>query len=917
MSIRNHVGALCVAALAALSAAAPAHAAQTGELQGYVVDESGLPIPNVRVVLTSPQLIGGQSELMTSEDGEFRFAQLAPGIYTVTLSHAQYRGFNESNIQVGIDAIVVRDYLLETAQTTAAAEEDVIRVVASAPVVDTTRVAQGVSIRPELTDRTPTGRSYQSVALFAPGVVDSAGAPGNPSVHGGLYEGNQYLLDGINITDPVTNTFSTNFNFDAIGETSVLTGGLDAEYGYTSGGILNIVTKSGADEFFLDGSIFWSPAELQLLDPGETNDSNEIDANLTVGGPIIRKKLWFLLSAEYIDQQAQTPLLEPVFPGVNEIPGRQFQAFYGLGKLTWKPLSWQKFQLLIQGDPTVIHNTAQLATTHPDAEDRQYQGGVKTGFTSETTLSENLFWKAQIGYGGDRLYVVPESGNLTLAGHTNLENGTSTVNGRDYTDDRRYRLHLNTSLSYFLENFVGDHEFKTGIEGAVTWNSATVGDPGDAEYRDNGLTLPGSSITGAGDPNEATFVAETERCEDGQLACFTRDVWGNTISAYLQDTWRPFRTLTLRPGVRVDSSRSYNDPADGSQEIYNFNDVSPRFGVAWDPFGDNKTVLRGGYFMYKDVGYLSFAGAIGKNITRRVYQYNPGTKEYDIFVREEGGEGSIIFKPGMVAPTTHEAILGVSRELIENTALHLDFIYRRYNNRFEDDEVNVQWNEEGTNATGYNNGKPEFIFSLGTPDEAFRQYLGMDVALDKRLSDNWQLYATYTLSRTEGTLERTFSESFDNPRQAPYEYGFTSDDIRHRARLSLSYDLPFGVQVGGTVTYLSGRPYSKLFLNEFYGDYTDRRAARGYDPKDLEDPTDDVELRLPDRFSTNIRVAWRLKELTTQDLWLIADVFNVFNARPVTDIENRDLAPGSPTQFGQALSRGDPLNVQLGLRYIY
>ena len=903
----------------ALLAAWSAQAAQTGELQGYVVDESGLPIPNVRVVLTSPQLIGGEREIMTSEDGEFRFAQLSPGIYTVQLTHPQYRGFDESNIQVGIDAIVVRDYLLETAQPTATGdEEDVIKVVASAPVVDTTRVAQGVSVRPELTDRTPTGRSYQSVALFAPGVVDSLGAPGNPSVHGGLYEQNQYLLDGINITDPVTNTFSTNFNFDAIGETSVLTGGLDAEYGYASGGILNIVTKSGADEFFLDGSIYWSPAELQLLDPGETNNSNEIDANLTVGGPIIRKKLWFLVSGQYVDNQVQTPLLEPVFPGITEIPTRQFQAFYGLGKLTWKPLAWQKFQLLIQGDPTVIHNTAQLATTHPDAEDRQYQGGVKTGFTSETTLSDNLFWKSQVGYGSDRLYVVPESGDLTTPGRTNLETGTSTVNGRDYDDDRRYRLHLNTSLSYFLENFVGDHEFKTGIEGAVTWNTRTVGDPGDVTYTDNGVSLPGTSIAGAGDPHEATFFAEPTRCEDGQIACFTRAVWGNTISAYLQDTWRPFRTLTLRPGVRVDSSRAYNDPThDGSQEIYNFNDVSPRFGVAWDPFGDNKTVLRGGYFMYKDVGYLSFAGSIGRNATRRVYQYNPGTKQYDIFVREEGGEGSIIYKPGMVAPTTHEAILGVSRELVENTALHVDFIYRRFNNMFEDDEVNVQWNEAGDGAVGFHNGKPEFIFSLGTPDEAFRQYVGMDVALDKRLSDNWQLFATYTLSRTEGTMERTFSESFDNPRQAPYEYGFTQDDIRHRARITLSYDLPFGVQVGGTMVYLSGRPYSKLFLNEFYGDYTDRRAPRGYDPKDLDDPTDDVELRMPDRFATNIRVAWRLKELTTQDIWLIADVFNVFNARPVTSIEDRALPAGSPTQFGQALSRGDPLNVQLGLRYIY
>ena len=110
---------------------------------------------------------------------------------------------------------------------------------------------------------------------------------------------------------------------------------------------------------------------------------------------------------------------------------------------------------------------------------------------------------------------------------------------------------------------------------------------------------------------------------------------------------------------------------------------------------------------------------------------------------------------------------------------------------------------------------------------------------EKRLSDNWQALITYTLSTLEGTVENLVTYTFDNPRQAPFEYGYLADDVRHKARATLSYDLPYGFQIRGTAIYQSGRPESKFFLNGFYGDFLDRRAPRGYDPKNVDDPTDE------------------------------------------------------------------------------
>lgn len=887
-----------VAALGLVALALPARAAQTGELQGYIIDAEGVPVAGVHVTLTSPQLIGGERTAVSRDEGDFRFPSLEPGSYTVRLQHPRYLPVTESEILVGIDAVVIRDYLLEPRPIGDAEAPRVIEVVASAPVVDTTSTSTSTSVRPEMTDRLPTGRSYQDMAAFAPGAVDSSEASGNYSIHGGTGFSNQYLLDGINITDPVTNTFSTNFNFDAIAETQILTSGFDAEYGYSTGGIVNIVTKSGGDEFTLDGSVYWAPSQLQLLDPGEVNESNEVQANLAVGGPILKKKLWFFLSGQYVDQAATTPLEEPVFAGVEAIPARTYRALYLLGKLKWQPLDWQRVTLLMQGDPTWITNEEQDPNRHPDAERQRFQGGVKIGLSSETVLSDALLWKTQVGYSSDRLQIFPVSGDRSKPGHENISTGLFTVNDtRDY-DDWRYRLQLHSSLTYFLEDFLGDHEFKAGVEGAVTWEDYFQTYTGGRLFRDQ-ADEDGNPI-----PYQVDIVTEPE----------DKVVWGNTVSLFAQDVWRPFRSLTIRPGVRFDSARTYNDVKDGGQEIYNLNWVSPRIGLAWDPFGDGKTVLRAGYYQYADMGMLLMPNFVGRGLGFRTYEYNPITQEYDLLVREVGGASSVEAKDNLVPPVMHEIVAGVERELFPNAALSGHVIFRRKNNMWEDDETNIIWNKDGSDAIGFYNGIPEYIFSVGTPEESFSQYTALELKFDKRLADNWALLATYTLARLEGTNDSLLTYALDNPRQAPYEFGFLPDDIRHNARISASYELPLGIIIGATGIYLSGRPYNHYYLNSFYGDYLDRRARRGYDPgADLLDPSDDKELRLPDQVRVNARLLWNLHELTGQEIQLIADVFNVFNARPTTSVEERHINDGA--DFGKPLTRGNPLSAQLALRY--
>jgi hypothetical protein len=920
-ALKNHRF-LAAATFAFALAAGPALAGQTGELQGYIIDAEGIPLAGVTVSLNSPQLIGGERTELSGEEGDFRFASLEPGTYSVSLDHPGYLSVTERGITVAIDAVVIRDYLLEPRPIDEPVDGEAPReilVTATAPVIDTTSTSTSTSITPEMTDRIPTSRDYQGMADLIPGAVDSGGASGNPNIHGGTGYGNQYLLDGINITDPVTNTFSANFNFDAIAETQILTGGMDAEYGYASGGIVNIVTKSGGDKFTLDGSVYWSPSQLQLLDPGEENDSNAIEANLAVGGPVVKKRLWFFLSGQYVDSSTVIPQDEPFFDTVETLPPTTFRALYLLGKLKWQPLDWQRVTLVMQGDPTWITNERLRDTigVHPKAERQRFQGGARVGVTSETTLSDNLLWKTQAGYFANRLQIFPLSNDFDTASHFNQSTGAYTENDYLDFDNYRFRLQLHSSLTWFLEDFLGDHEIKGGVDGQITWQTLYESRTGASScdvvagdecvgvvFRDNGLERDGSSLAGVGDPSEVQVV----RSELNKL------IWGNTASVFLQDAWRPFRSLTIRPGLRFDSARAFNDPEDGGKEIYNLNWLSPRFGVAWDPFGDGKTVLRAGYYQYADMGMLLLSEFVGRSLEIDTYAYNDRTGRYDEFVSRQGGQDAVVSKDNLVTPVTHEIVAGIEREIFDNTAAGAHLIYRRKTNMWEDDETNVQWNEDGDDAIGFNNGNPEFIFSLGTPDAAFMQYLGLELKLDKRLADNWALLASYTLSRTEGTLTDLVTYSLDNPRQRPFEFGFHEDDHTHKVRVATSYELPMGITVGLVANYLSGRPYDHLYLNNYYGGYLDRRAPRGCDPdQDWTSSADCAQLRLPPVFRVDARVTWRLEELTGQDIWLIADVRNIFNNRPTTAVETRDVNDGA--DFGAPLQRARPMRAQLALRY--
>jgi hypothetical protein len=882
-----------------LALALPAFATvQTGKLTGTVFDPDGVPLAGVTVTISAPEMMGTR-KIQTAEDGSFLFFGLPPGKYKIDIQQPGFLPFLQEQIRVNIGSTITLDILLELPT----AEETVV-VTARRPVVDKERTTLGGNYDDEFLETVPITRQYQSVAALAPGVVGGA----NPNIHGGSLYSNQYLVDGVNTTDPVTNTFAANFNFDAIKEVQVLTGGLDAEYGYATGGIINLVTKSGGNEFHLDTTFYATPEVLSLKDSFEkegapTRDNYQF--NINAGGPILKDKLWYFASLEFnrnLAKLSSTPdYFNPANPEPIQHPARDWISLFYLAKLTFQASDNHKLVAMAQGDPTWLKNEDQSNFIAAEAETQRYQGGFFVSLAWEALWSKSLFQKTQIAIKQSTLDIFPmgcrDLEDENCRSHYDQDTGLTTGNSSTDVLTERWRLQFDSSWTYYLDGFLGDHEWKAGWQFAHTWEDYREGYPGGASYTDR-----------SGRPYR---INQLLRDENGEFQRLSTQITGDTLGLYLQDSWKITKDLTLKPGVRFDwaEMRNYKD-----ETITSFMTTSPRLNLVWDITSDGKTVFRAGYNRYVDTGYLLLSGFVGKSLESETYEYNPATGQYDIFVRSSGGDSGVIVKDNLTAPHTDEVSLQIERELFTDFSLALNGLWRETKYVYEDDEANLIWNQEGTDVIGYKNGEETFIWSLGTPREAWRRYWGLEVVARKTFSNNWTLNGSYTYSRAEGAPDTLVSAYMDNPRQDKYFWSWLGYDVRHRLKLDGSYALPYGIELGASFWWTTGAPYTKVVTNRYWGGYSNYDFYRGYD---REHPDDPYWNRTFDSVSFDLKVVWDLKELTGQQIDLIAEMINVLHLRDKTGLITTDYPEGAPTQYGDYTGHRSGFRAALGIRYRY
>ena len=241
--------------LALLIISSVALAQTTGTVVGVVTDDSGGPLPGVTVEARGPAL-QGTKVTVTGTDGAYRLTLLPPGSYVVSASLPQF-GRAEHTLQVLLDRNVTADFRLR-----ATAREEVV-VSGEVPVVDPTSTTLGANIDQRIFQRLPTGRDYGSVVQTVPGVSTDVAEPDSISVYGSSSAENAYLIDGVNTTNLEYGVEGKELNFEFIQEIEVKTGGYEAEYGRSTGGIINVITKSGGNEFHGDAFGYFNDESLQ------------------------------------------------------------------------------------------------------------------------------------------------------------------------------------------------------------------------------------------------------------------------------------------------------------------------------------------------------------------------------------------------------------------------------------------------------------------------------------------------------------------------------------------------------------------------------------------------------------------------------------------------------------------------------
>ena len=935
----------------------------TGRVTGSVIEaQTQAPVPGATVDLSGGS--GVKKQTHTGDDGTFEIDTVPPGTYQLVVS---YEGMKPIKRRVVVNPDAATPVSIVWSAEAAAEETTVVQEERHLTNPDSSQTGEIYSV--ERQNQLPMTRQYQAVAGQIPGVV--AASSTNPNVKGARSNNNRYLVNGLDVTDPVTNNSAAQFQQDALESVQVTTGGFEAKYN-ALGGIVAVQTRRGTNQFHGAASAYWAPTQLvdyatfgpQPYDGNKPWDYNSqrpeqgvYELNLSSQGPIIKDKLFFNAGIRYERDDSVQPAGPPRFV---QAPSAIFESIYVLGGITFVPVPAHRIHVEAFADPTTsdyfTNQTGQANSTHPYSQQGRFAGGKRGTFEWAWQASNHVATKIMLGSNESRIDTAPQglrgiaSSDLTggipydfhRPGHFNNDDGTSWFNtffgggAAPHTVTTRRRFQLDASVTLTTE-LAGKHEAEFGVQSAFTEQRVESSYPGGTSGP-NDTTGYGLSYTDRqGGPLDTGLCDMDPYVNPGASAgsysgngCYRRTFsqssaahqGGSLFGIYIQDRYKPKHWLTILPGLRWDTGTVRATDSTISQTAYGF---GPRLSVIADVTGDQKTIAQVSYGRTTEMPALGGVGAY--DATRRnlatVEQYNPNTRRF-AFLQTTGGAQGATVDFSHVSASADEILLSGRREVVDGIMARVDYTYRYYRRQYETTEINSIMDPSGTRTVGFVNGVPTRVLDYGFNSRSTAQYSGLDIILDARLK-SIELQGGYTLSYSWGTAG---SGAFDNPRFDAFYHSYQAGvDTRHQIKSSTTIQLFEGLTTGLILNWRSGTAVAAGYSANEIG-YTIRRAPAGYEPGTyfntgtgnpgqngtFSDVRSWTEFRTPDVLTCNVMFTYDFYKLLNQHFQASLQITNVLALQTPTTISSSEGAPNT-NQFGTVGTRTAFRQLTLGARY--
>jgi outer membrane receptor protein involved in Fe transport len=921
----------------------------TGTIAGRVLDDQGSAVPGATVTASNAET-GFRRSAVSDGEGLYRLAAIPIGTYDVRVELQGFSTEDRKGIIVNVAQTVDIDFSLKVAGV---AEN--VTVTGDSPIIQTTNSAVGGVVDVKDIESLPlNGRQFANLALTIPGVGlgfhsdPTKSTQFSPQIAGGNGRNVNYQIDGGDNNDDTVGGLLQLFPLEAVQEFNFQTARYKAEYGRSNGGVMNIVTKSGTNNYqgswfslFRDDSMN-AKTETEEISGVDKQDYRRYQFGGSFGGPLVKDRAHFFAAAERTQlDTAQAVDTEGLFPdrnGVFTTPVRENL-------------------LTVKG--TVSVNPAQYLTVRYGRNTNSQPYGAGPEATLDNWgVSENSFNSINVNHnwvlGGSKLnefiFQYADFSNFISANSMDpyqiFPNGvTIGQNPNTPQTTQQHKWQFRNDFSWHLSGGGGlGHDFKTGVNFIneprlfITFN---VGTGGYAyTHLDNNVNGPISLVTLQGGSAEANIPTKQ-------------------FSAYFQDDWRLTDRLTLNLGLRYDLNTGFAIDQSlnpnyvmleeagaagllsglvgfedfGLDPKEDYDNFQPRVGLAYDVRGDGNDLIRAGYGRYYDFGYTNSnilfaavnATGVGAGTVFEV-QNASGIRNPDgSFFRvsdpisniesqnEAGGALPLnrhVASPRIKQPYSDQYSVGWSHKLDPSTVLDVDYVHARGRDIGWRPRLNARHPGEAIRPLAQLGIVPSPEDIAVAISRGRTRHDGLSVGVRRRMSQGVQFSAWYSVSDSTSTTGNSGDEldvlNIQNSADPFNDVQFgpaRRSDARHRATISAIFALPAGFQISPIWRYRSALPVNIVEGVDLNNDGVNNDIplrAYAFDgvgdaPKDI-GPCETINCgRGASLNQLNLRVSKAFAVGAGVRVEAIAEVFNLFNVKnpsgfgPFANFQDRRL----------------------------